>query len=149
MAFLGEPLDGEESLPGSPRCIKDRIEESLFERRRDLFSGVDMVFFDTTSISFEGEGGQTPGQWGHSKDSRPDLKQMIVGMAMDSEGWPLCCEMWPGNTADVKTLLPVAERMKKRFQIRHAGIVADRGLISEEAIAAMEAADPPVCDLPE
>ena len=144
MAWLGEPLEGEESIPGSPRCTKDRIEEALFDRDRDLFSGVDVVFFDTTSIYFEGEGGQTLGQRGHSKDGRPDLKQMIVGIAMDAKGKPLCCEMWPGNTADAKTLLPVVERMKKRFRIREVGIVADRGMISEESIAIMEACDPPV-----
>lgn len=144
MAWLGEPLENEESIPGSPRCIKDRIEESLFESKRDLFSGVDVVFFDTTSIYFEGEGGQTLGAHGHSKDSRPDLKQMIVGIAMDAQGWPLCCEMWPGNTADAKTLLPVVERMKKRFRIRQVGIVADRGMISDASIAALEASDPPV-----
>jgi len=144
MAWLGEPIEGEESLPGSPRCTKDRIEEALFDRGRDLFSGVDVVFFDTTSIYFEGEGGATLGQRGHSKDSRPDLKQMIVGIAMDAAGKPLCCEMWPGNTADAKTLLPVVERMRKRFRIREVGVVADRGMISEATIAAMEANDPPV-----
>lgn len=144
MAWLGEPVEGEEGIPGSPRCTKDRIEEALFDRGRDLFSGVDVVFFDTTSIYFEGEGGQTLGQRGHSKDSRPDLKQMIVGIAMDAAGKPLCCEMWPGNTADAKTLLPVVERMRKRFRIREVGVVADRGMISEATIAAMEANDPPV-----
>ena len=127
MAWRGEALEDEESIAGSPRCTKDRIEEALFDRDRDLFSGVDVVFFDTTSIYFEGEGGQTLGQRGHSKDSRPDLKQMIVGIAMDGAGKPLCCEMWPGNTADAKTLLPVVERMKQRFRIREVGIVADRG----------------------
>lgn len=144
MAWLGEPLEREESIPGSPRCTKDRIEEALFDRDRDLFSGVDVVFFDTTSIYFEGDGGQTLGQRGHSKDGRPDLKQMIAGIAMDGAGKPLCCEMWPGNTADAKTLLPIVARMKTRFRIREVGIVADRGMISEESIAAMEASDPPV-----
>lgn len=144
MAWLGEALEGEESIPGSPRCIKDRIEEALFDQDRDLFSEVDVVFFDTTSIYFEGEGGQTLGQRGHSKDGRPDLKQMILGIAMDAAGKPLCCEMWPWNTADAKTLLPVVNRMKKRLLIRQVGVVADRSMISDESIAAMEACDPPV-----
>ena len=73
MAFLGQPLDDKEPVLGSPRCVKDRIEEALFDRRRDLFSEVDLVFFDTTSIYFEGQGGETLGQHGHSKDHRPDL----------------------------------------------------------------------------
>lgn len=73
------------------------MEEALFDRRRDLFSEVDLVFFDTTSLYFQGEGGSI-GQRGHSKDHRPDLKQMVVGVAMDVEGRPICCEMWAGNT---------------------------------------------------
>ncbi len=105
---------------------------------------MDLVFFDTTSIYFEGEGLQSLGQYGHSKDHRPDLRQMIVGLVLDAEGWPLCCEMWPGNTTDVKTLVPVVERLKRRFRVREMCVVADRGMFSKETIAAFEAADPPV-----
>ena len=144
MAFLGEPLEGASEVLGAPRCVKDLIEEALFANRRDLFSQVDLVFFDTTSFYFEGRGGDTLGQYGHSKDHRPDLRQMIAGIALDSHGWPLCCEMWPGNTTDVKTLLPVVERMKRRFSVRDLCIVADRGMIGQETIRALESADPPV-----
>ena len=132
MAFLGEPLarhalqeDRGAMVLGSPRCIKDVVEEELFEPRRDLFAEVDLVFFDTTSIYFEGEGGETLGAYGHSKDHRPDLKQMIVGIALDAEGRPLCCELWPGNTTDVKTLLLVVRRMQGRFRVREICVVAD------------------------
>jgi hypothetical protein len=143
MAFLGEALEEPWTL-GSPRCVKDAIEESLFESRRDLFSEVDLVFFDTTSIYFEGQGGETLGQYGHSKDHRPDLRQMTVGFALDAEGCPLCCEMWSGNTTDVTTLLPVVERLKKRFRVREVCIVADRGMICEATVQALESAAPPV-----
>lgn len=144
MAFLGDPLEDKTEVLGSPRCVKDRIEEALFDRRRDLFSEVDLVFFDTTSIYFEGSGGETLGQYGHSKDHRPDLRQMVVGLVLDIQGWPLCCEMWPGNTTDVKTLLPVVNRLKQRFRVREMCILADRGMISDETITALESSDPPV-----
>lgn len=110
----------------------------MFEQRRDLFSAIDLVFFDTTSIYFEGEGGEEIGQHGKSKDHRPDLKQMVVGLALDIHGWPLCCELWPGNTADVTTLLPVVNRLRQRFRVRRVSIVADRGMISARTIAALE-----------
>jgi hypothetical protein len=140
MAFLGEPLpeDPGARVLNTPRCTKDWIEEQLFEQRRDLFSAIDLVFFDTTSIYFEGEGGQEIGQYGKSKDHRPDLKQMVVGLALDVHGWPLCCELWPGNTADVTTLLPVVNRLRQRFGVRRVSIVADRGMISASTIAALE-----------
>ena len=144
MAFLGGALEDAPGVLGSPRCVKDLIEEALFERRRDLFTEVDLVFFDTTSIYFEGQGGQTLGRYGHSKDHRPDLRQMIVGIALDAEGWPLSCELWPGNTTDVKTLLPVVARMKRRFRVRELCVLADRGMIRKATIAELEAAEPPV-----
>jgi transposase len=142
MAWLGEPLPEDQqagATPFAPRCTKDAVEEALFERRRDLFSHLDLVFFDTTSIYFEGQGGVELGQYGHSKDHRPDCKQMIVSAILDGEGRPLCCELWPGNVTDVKTLLPVVDRLRQRFRIRSICIVADRGMISRETIAALEA----------
>lgn len=83
----------------------------MFFERRDLFTGLDLIFFDTTSIYFEGEGGETLGRRGHSRDHRPDLNQMVVGAVIDSKGKPVCCEMWPGNRADVKSLIPAIERI--------------------------------------
>jgi len=141
MAFLGEELPEEEqagATPFSPRCVKDQVEEALYRRHQDLFSGLELVFFDTTSIYFEGEGGETLGQHGHSKDHRPDLKQMVVGMILDGEGNPVCCEMWPGNTTDVTTLIPVVDRLKKRFGIVRVCVVADRGMISKKTLKALE-----------
>jgi len=140
MAFLGEALKDQPGIRvlSTPRCTKDWIEEQLFEQRRDLFSEIDLVFFDTTSIYFEGEGGQEIGEYGKSKDHRPDLKQMVVGLALDLHGWPLCCELWPGNTADVTTLLPVVNRLRQRFRVRRVSIVADRGMISATTMAALE-----------
>jgi transposase len=119
MAWLGEELDPEQQAgrtPFSPRCVKDEIEEALFNARRDLFSGLALVFFDTTSLYFEGDGGDDLGYHGHSKDHRPDLKQMVVGIILDDTGNPICSELWPGNTADVKTLVPVAERLNWIFR---------------------------------
>jgi len=141
MAWLGEvlPKDRQDgATPLVPRTNKDRIEEALFAQRRDLFSDLDIVFFDTTSIYFEGEGGETMGQRGHSKDHRPDLKQMVVGMVLDRNGDPICSELWPGNTADVKSLLPIVDRLKSRFGIGSVCIVADRGMISAETLAEVE-----------
>ncbi len=139
MAWLGQPrgeMISEENF--SPRCVKDILEEKIFARRRNLFTGLDLVFFDTTSLYFEGDGGETIGQYGYSKDHRPDLKQMVVGAVIDNEGYPLCCELWPGNTADVKSLKVIAGRLKKRFGIEQMCVVADRGMISRETIAELQ-----------
>jgi transposase len=141
MAWLGEELAADKQAartPFAPRCIKDLVEEQLFLGRRDLFSSLDLVFFDTTSIYFHGQGGQTLGHRGHSKDHRPDLKQMVVGAVLDGQGRPVCCELWPGNVTDVKPLVPIVDRLQARFSIRGVCIVADRGMISQETITELE-----------
>jgi hypothetical protein len=150
MGFLGEPIEstpadaagaaaGPEDAKDNAAALqlrtrKDLIEEALFARRRDLFTDVELVFFDTTSIYFEGLGGESLGQRGHSKDHRPDLPQMVVGMVLDNAGNPLCSTMWPGNTTDVKSLVPVVKRLQEHFGVQRVCVVADRGMISAETI---------------
>ena len=97
------------------------------------------MFIDTTSLAFEGTGGQSLGRHGYSKDHRPDLCQMILAMVLDGEGRPICSEMWPGNTADVTSLVPVVDRLTRRFSIGRICIVADRGMISADTLAELEA----------
>ena len=143
MAWLGEELDAAEggqahATPFAPRCVKDQIEEALFARRRDLFSELSVVFMDTTSLSFEGAGGESLGQRGHSKDHRPDLMQLILCLVIDAQGRPICTEIMPGNTADVRILLPTIDRLRHRFAIGRVCIVADRGMISAATIAGLE-----------
>ena len=137
MAFLGSEIEDQKDRTFLPRCTKDIIEEELFHRHQDLFTALDIVFFDTTSLYFEGEGGDI-GELGHSKDHRPDLNQMIVGVVLDREGNPVASEMWPGNAADVTSLFPVIQRIRSRFPIDKLCIVADRGMISGDTAAYLE-----------
>jgi transposase len=142
MAWLGEELASDQqdgATPYAPRCLKDVVEEDLFARRRTLFTTLDLVFMDTTSLYFEGAGGQTLGRRGFSKDHRPDLHQMILAVLLDGDGRPVCTEMWPGNTTDVGSLIPVVDRLRTRFAVRRVCVVADRGMISAETIAELEA----------
>jgi hypothetical protein len=142
MGCLGEPLaDQSGASDFAPRCNKDLIEEDLFNMWRDLFTGLELVFFDTTSIYFEGEGGESIGKRGFSKDHRPDLKQMVVAVVINDEGRPICCEMWPGNTTDVSTLKTISQQMRRRFNIQRFCIVADRGMISAGNLEYLEADD--------
>jgi hypothetical protein len=101
MAWLGEALPAEQqddATPFAPRCTKDLIEEQLFAHRRDQFSRLDLVFMDTTSLYFEGLGGQSIGQYGYSKDHRPDLRQMILAVLIDGDGRPVCFTRQPSPT---------------------------------------------------
>ena len=138
MAWLGEELEAPAEGALAPYCVKDAVEERLFERRRDLFTDLSLVFMDTTTLSFHGAGGGTLGAHGHSKDHRPDLRQMVLAVVLDGEGRPVCTEMLPGNTADTRVLLPIMDRLRSRFGIGRVCVVADRGMISAATIAALE-----------
>jgi transposase len=138
MAWLGEDITGKtDNLPTRSRT--DAIEEALHAHRRSLFGAIAVAFFDTTSLYFEGRGGATLGQRGHSKDYRPQLNQVVLGIVLDEQDRPIASFLWPGNTADVTTLLPVVERLRSRFGVGRICVVADRGMISAATIAAFEA----------
>ena len=88
VAWLGAPLPGQPPGEANPRCVKDLLEEQLFARRRTLFSQQALVFFDTTSVFFTGEGGEHLGERGFSKDHRPDCKQWFWGWSWIATGAP-------------------------------------------------------------
>ena len=132
MAWLGEQT-------ADDRAMTDTVEEALYRHRQPLLGELSVAFFDTTSLYFEGRGGATLGQRGFSKDFRPQLHQVVLGIVLDGHERPIASFLWPGNTADVTTLLPVVERLRTRFGISRACVVADRGMISAATIAGLEA----------
>ena len=132
MAWLGE-------IDAAGRSTAEAVEEALYRHRQPLFGAVSIAFFDTTSLWFEGAGGDSLGQYGHSKDYRGHLKQVVLGIVLDDADRPIASFLLPGNTADVTLLLPVVRRLRERFGIAEACIVADRGMISADTIAALEA----------
>ncbi len=117
---------------------KDAIEEDLFHRNRDLFTQLELVFFDTTSLYFEGAGGDELGRYGHSKDHRPDLHQVVVGALLTQAGRPLSMTVNPGNSSDARALLPVVDEARKRFGLNKVCFVADRGMVSNAVIESLE-----------
>lgn len=132
MAWLGE-------VDAAGRSTAAAIEEALYRHRQPLLGEISVAFFDTTSLWFEGAGGETLGQRGHSKDYRGHLKQVVLGIVLDQQDRPIASFLLPGNTADVTVLMPVVRRLRERFGIARACIVADRGMISAATIAALEA----------
>ena len=100
MAWLGE-------VDEQGRSTAETIEEALYRHRQPLFGAVSIAFFDTTTLWFEGAGGESLGQRGHSKDYRGHLKQVVLGIVLDDADRPIASFLMPGNTADVTMLLPV------------------------------------------
>jgi transposase len=115
------------------------IEDQLFFRITQLFSlPLNLVFYDLTSIYFEGDGVSPLAEYGYSRDHRDDRSQVVVGLAVTQEGLPITHRVYPGNTGDPLTFLPMVRELKERFGLPDAVIVADRGMFSAANIAGLE-----------
>lgn len=120
---------------------KEKIEQALYRKGLELFNQpLDLVFFDTTSLYFEGLGPAGLAKLGHSRDHRPDHPQLILGLLMRRDGLPVACEVWPGNTADVSRLTVIAEILRQRFEIERVVLVCDRGMVSKNNLAELDKA---------
>lgn len=111
---------------------KKEIEKDIYLHLRDLFGlKVDIVFYDITSLYFEGEGPDELAEYGKSKDGKSRNRQILLGVVMAS-GWPVAHHVFCGNTAEVTTLPFVIDDLKKRFQIEKVIFVGDSGFVSRE-----------------
>ncbi len=120
-----------------------KLSQDLFGRIKDLFNQeVDMILLDTTSISYWGEGKAADEflDYGYAKNKRFDLKQVILGIMMTKEGFPIGHEVYRGNTNDVKAFERMLESIRKKFKIRKVIIVCDRGMVSEKNLSLLEGA---------
>ncbi len=116
-----------------------QVQEAVFFAVADLLNlEVDLLFFDTTSTYFERDTEEAPTEqrpagglrrYGHSKDSRPDLPQIIIGLAVTREGIPVRCWVWPGNTSDV-SVLPEVKNGLRGWRLGRVVTVVDRGFSS-------------------
>jgi len=112
---------------------KEKIEEALYWRLADLLSlDVDLVFYDTTSVHFETdeEDGDLRKR-GYSKNNRTDAPQMVVGMAVTRDGFPVKSWVFPGNTTDVTTVQKIKADLRG-WRLNRCIFVADAGMVSEE-----------------
>jgi len=112
----------------------EELQKGIYHSVADLFNlEVDLLFFDTTStymeIEEEEEGGLR--RYGHSKDRRPDLPQVVIGLAVTKEGIPVKCWVLPGNTSDMKTVKMVQDELRQ-WKLGRCIWVMDRGMNSEE-----------------
>jgi transposase len=114
---------------------KEEIEQALYFKLRDLFSlQVELVFYDLTSVYFEGEGPSELACYGHSRDGKPRNKQVEVGVVMVN-GWPIAHHVFRGNKRDSQTVGEVVDDLEKRFGIKRVVFVGDRGMVTSDNIA--------------
>jgi hypothetical protein len=116
-----------------------KVQEAVFFACADLLNlEVDLLFFDTTSTYFEAEPDVDEGDerapfraLGHSKDHRPDLPQIVIGLAVTREGIPVRVWVWPGNTNDQTVIEQVKDDLRG-WRLGRCVWVVDRGFSSDE-----------------
>jgi transposase len=151
--LLGLPLpvlDKDSLYRTLDRLLEHR--EALFEHLRgrwqDLFGArFDVLLYDLTSTYFESDPPFPEGdkrRFGYSRDKRPDCVQVVIALIVTPEGYPLACEVLPGNTSDKTTLRAFLKQIEQRYGKAQRVWVMDRGIPTEEALEAMRASDPPI-----
>jgi hypothetical protein len=130
------------------RLLKHRgtLFTHLQERWKDLF-GVryEILLYDLTSTYVEGQAAEIPkAQFGHSRDHRTDCRQVVIALVITPEGFPLAYEVMPGNTSDRTTLRAFLAKVQAQYGKAQRVWIMDRGIPTEEVLAEMRAADPPI-----
>ncbi len=127
------------------RCLdrivehKEALEKHLTEKWKDLFGArFDVLLYDLTSTYFEGEVEEVDqAQYGYSRDSRCDCKQIVIALIVTPEGFPLSYEVFDGNRVDVTTLDEVLESVEKKYGKANRTWIFDRGIVSEENLESL------------
>jgi len=127
---------------------KTALFSHLTQRWRDLFNAsFDVLLYDLTSTYFECDPPaeeQDKRKFGYSRDKRPDCVQVVIALIVTPEGFPLAYEVLSGNTSDKTTLRRFLQKIETQYGKARRVWVMDRGIPTEEALAEMRAADPPV-----
>jgi len=118
----------------------------LQARWQDLFGAkYEVLLYDLTSTYVEGQAEEIPkAQFGHSRDHRPDCRQVVIALVVTPEGFPLAYEVMPGNTSDKTTLREFLAKIEKQYGQAARIWIMDRGIPTEAVLAEMRAAQPPV-----
>ncbi len=116
---------------------KPALEQHLVARLGELFAlDYDLLLYDVTSVYFEGLAAANPlAQRGHSREHRPDCKQVCLALVVTREGMPLGYEVFAGNRTDVTTVEEIVEAMEGRYGVAQRIWVMDRGMTSEDNLA--------------
>jgi transposase len=117
------------------RDIKTEVESITFSHTKKIVSGkIDVVFYDMTTLYFETSEEDDLRKTGFSKDGKPQCPQIFLGLLVASGGNPIGYEIFEGNIFEGNSLIPLIQRMEKRYELEHPIVIADSGLLSKKNI---------------
>ncbi|MGD1958614.1 MAG: IS1634 family transposase [Fulvivirga sp.] len=119
---------------------KPRIEQISFEHTRQVLGTamLQMVFYDVTTIYFEAEQEDELRKTGFSKDGKHQHPQIVLGLLVSNEGYPLAYDIFEGNKYEGDTMLPIVDAFKEKYDFKQITIIADAGLLSKSNVKELE-----------
>ncbi|MEA1897913.1 MAG: IS1634 family transposase [Bacteroidota bacterium] len=118
--------------------LKPTIEQISFGHTKKVLKGkIGVVFYDMTTLYFEASEEDDYRIPGFNKDGKHQHPQIMIGLLVSSQGYPIGYQIFEGNTSETKTLIPVLEVFQKKFDIGRPIIVADAALLSQKNIDAL------------
>lgn len=117
----------------------DALIKNTFNQAKSLFQDkLDIVFFDVTTLYFESVIQDELRDFGYSKDCKFHQTQIVLALAVTREGLPLGYKLFPGSTAETKTLISCLDEWKKYIEIQRIVFVADRGMFSYNNLSQLQ-----------
>lgn len=128
------------SMDGLDDELKKQVEEYTFQRAKKATETgeLSMVFYDMTTLYFETESQDDLRKIGYSKDGKHQHPQIMIGLLVNLEGYPVAYDVFEGNTSETKTLIPVMERLIARFAIKKPVVIADAALLSKSNLQSLQ-----------
>lgn len=116
--------------------LKDQIENIMVNfARKTLNFDFKVIFYDVTTLYFESfKSDEELKQCGFSKDNKFNQPQLVIGLVVNNQGFPISYEIFPGNKFEGHTFIPILENIKKKYEIENFTVVADAAMISQENV---------------
>ena len=113
------------------RSLKEQVEQIAFDYTKSVLGGqISVVFYDMTTLYFESSDEDDLRITGFSKDGKPQNPQILLGLLVGPNGYPIGYEVFEGNKYEGHTLIPVLEHFQQRFDLSKPIVIADAGLLS-------------------
>ena len=116
---------------------KERVETIAFNYTRAVLGGLAVVFYDMTTLYFEAEDEDDLRKIGFSKDGKFQHPQIMLGLLVGTDGYPVAYDIYEGNTFEGSTLIPALKRVEARFGVKTPMVIADSGLLSKDNLKAL------------
>jgi transposase len=111
---------------------KLQVEDIVYKHSKKVLGKINIVFYDMTTLYFETEDEDDLRKIGFSKDGKFQCPQIMLGLLVGEDGYPIAYDIYKGNTFEGHTIIPIIQQTQKRYNLPKPTVVADSGLLSKK-----------------